>query len=279
MAKIPVIFVKPKEGEDTGSGIPVYPFTDITRYLTGNFEVNTYGGFLKLIVSVRDKENERGSQNTFIQNNFNNDYTEYDGTLGIRTVRKLIADREGIKTHQVRDYGEYKNVYEQNGARLVNSDKSNGERYDDAYGGDGIDWVFGNHNKNILHGGKGNDRVDGGDGNDVVKGNKGKDVLIGGGHDDTIKGGYGSDIMWGDGQGDAVGNDKFFFSRGKDIVKDYVYDEEEQDEIKIKGEYDISRNDDGDIVISKGKHTMTLENTDSIDEIFINDAVVTVDIL
>jgi Ca2+-binding RTX toxin-like protein len=60
---------------------------------------------------------------------------------------------------------------------------------ENAIGGSGNDFLFGDAGNNILIGGRGSDRIDGGDGFDILIGGTGADIITGAGGDDILIGG------------------------------------------------------------------------------------------
>ncbi|NJO42514.1 MAG: S8 family serine peptidase [Cyanobacteria bacterium CRU_2_1] len=84
---------------------------------------------------------------------------------------------------------------------------SQASQIEQAFSGDGNDYLIGNDADNPLDGGRGNDTLRGARGNDGLDGNKDNDMLIGGDGDDGLLGGAGNDRLTGGG-----GSDRFQFS-------------------------------------------------------------------
>ena len=89
-----------------------------------------------------------------------------------------------------------------------------------------------------------------------IEGAAGSDFLTGGAGADTLAGGAGADTLEGKG-----GADVFVYVEGNDIIKDYVYSDEEQDLIYISDgtlSSSIVKNKDVVLNITKGKTTGTI---------------------
>ncbi|MEQ8824634.1 MAG: M10 family metallopeptidase C-terminal domain-containing protein [Filomicrobium sp.] len=83
---------------------------------------------------------------------------------------------------------------------------ANGVVIENARGGSGRDFIFGNSSNNVLIGNNGHDRLFGMDGRDVLKGGDGHDLLDGGLGNDVLRGGDGNDtIKTGEGANAAYG--------------------------------------------------------------------------
>ncbi len=145
---------------------------------------------------------------------------------------------------------------------------------------DGVTYIFGNDEDNILTGtdgpdqiigGAGNDQADGGlgddkmwgeDGNDTLVGGEGNDVIAGGLGDDQINAGLGDDTLWGEEGVDILngeeGNDTIIGGADNDTIdggadNDNIWGGEGQDQIaggagddKIRGDADVDTIDGGD---------------------------------
>ncbi|MBI4755802.1 MAG: M10 family metallopeptidase C-terminal domain-containing protein [Betaproteobacteria bacterium] len=72
---------------------------------------------------------------------------------------------------------------------------------ENANGGSGADWIYGNWTANDLRGNDGNDVLYGYAGNDELSGGSGNDIIFGGDGNDIISGGFDSDWLYG-GAGD-----------------------------------------------------------------------------
>ena len=86
-------------------------------------------------------------------------------------------------------------------------------------GDDGNDTLTGGQRSDFLDGGRDDDLLIGNGGRDKLKGRAGDDTLFAGAGDDVLSGQGGDDIMLG---GD--GADRFEFSMGNDIIRDFVDD-------------------------------------------------------
>ena len=143
------------------------------------------------------------------------------------------------------------------------------------YGGDGNDRIFGGDDIDNIYGGDGNDRIFGGDDIDKLYGEGGDDLLVGGDGGDTLQGGAGDDILRGNAGADTLtggadndilvggtGADTYIFAagHGNDIIRgdtdggklrfDYVDD---------PGDFFASRASNGDVTISTGGGSVTIE--------------------
>ena len=133
-----------------------------------------------------------------------------------------------------------------------NNDHLDGWYSDDTiHGGAGDDTFYGNGGNDTLYGDNGNDRLNGGDGNDVLHGGEGDDALGGDNGDDVLHGGEGNDSLYGgaghdtlDGgagddylEGGDTESDTYLFraGHGKDMVKDYSYNDEQADTLHFEG--------------------------------------------
>lgn len=95
--------------------------------------------------------------------------------------------------------------------------------------------IKGNGLDNSIVGGTGNDSLYGRSGNDTILGGKGNDKLYGSNGDDVLTGGKGNDSLWGD-----DGADTFIYSSGDG--KDVIYGFENDDMLKITGDFSTSYN-------------------------------------
>lgn len=117
--------------------------------------------------------------------------------------------------------------------------------FENAYAGDGDDWLAGNALGNELWGGRGQDELsgdaggddlNGGQGDDLLQGGAGKDTLAGGAGNDQLRGGDGADLIRGGDGNDSIsggigrdtltggaGADLFIFGPGfgKDQISDW----------------------------------------------------------
>ena len=101
------------------------------------------------------------------------------------------------------------------------------------YGDKGNDALNGGGGNDVLHGGEGDDSLDGHSGNDVLHGGEGNDRLYGGAGHDTLDGGAGDDYL----EGGDTESDTYLFraGHGKDMVKDYSYNDEQADTLHFEG--------------------------------------------
>ncbi len=90
---------------------------------------------------------------------------------------------------------------------------ANGAEIEQAFGGLGDDWIFGNGLNNLLIGRAGNDTIDGGAGDDSINGGEGNDSLSGGDGFDEIWGGDGDDTIFG-----GAGDDELEGGKGNDTM-------------------------------------------------------------
>ena len=160
---------------------------------------------------------------------------------------------------------------------------SGGDGNDEVHGEGGDDQLFGNRGNDGLYGEAGNDQVRGGEGddrvfggtgddglygeegNDFLGGGSGNDLLSGGAGDDSLVGEEGNDELWGN-----AGHDVFFFTGqfGQDRIKDLDVGAE-KDLIAFGRDTFTSYEDvmshaqqvGGDIVITAGSNTVTIEHT------------------
>ena len=133
-----------------------------------------------------------------------------------------------------------------------NNDRLNGWYSDDAiHGGAGDDTLYSYGGNDTLHGDSGNDGLNGGDGNDVLHGGEGNDTLNGDSGDDALHGGEGNDRLYGGAghdtleggagddhlEGGTAESDTYLFraGHGKDMVKDYSYNDEQADTLHFEG--------------------------------------------
>ncbi|MBT8154540.1 M10 family metallopeptidase C-terminal domain-containing protein [Epibacterium ulvae] len=84
---------------------------------------------------------------------------------------------------------------------------------DKLFGDSGNDQIFGHKGRDRLHGKDGDDRLVGGQHQDTLNGGSGQDRLAGGGGSDLLRGQAGDDLLWGDN-----GNDRLYGGAGRDIV-------------------------------------------------------------
>ena len=63
--------------------------------------------------------------------------------------------------------------------------------------GDGVDWIIGTVDRNVIRSGDGNDWVSAGGGNDIVNAGAGDDTVYGSTGDDLLNGGTGNDVIVG----------------------------------------------------------------------------------
>ncbi|OKH48167.1 hypothetical protein NIES30_11020 [Phormidium tenue NIES-30] len=110
---------------------------------------------------------------------------------------------------------------------------------DNAIGGSGNDYIYGNQINNVLGGGSGNDYIYGYGGNDTLYGEAGadylygqdgNDTLVGSAGNDLLSGGNGNDILVGGISSDTLyggfGSDTFVFNNrfeGTDLIKDFQW--------------------------------------------------------
>lgn len=91
-----------------------------------------------------------------------------------------------------------------------------------AFGGRGLDILFGTDDGDLLSGGRGRDFLFGLDGNDELSGGRGRDFIFGGEGDDLIDGGRGSDFLFGGNGVDTIdggkGADFLFGGSGGDTI-------------------------------------------------------------
>ena len=150
-----------------------------------------------------------------------------------------------------------------------------GDDGDNLYGRAGDDTIYGDGGRDLLYGGDGNDRIFGGDdidklygegGNDLLVGGEGGDMLQGGAGDDILRGNAGADTLTGGADNDILvggtGADTYIFAagHGNDIIQgdtdggklrfDYVDD---------PGDFFASRASNGDVTISTGGGSVTIE--------------------
>lgn len=88
-------------------------------------------------------------------------------------------------------------------------------------GGAGDDLLVGEGGDDVLVGGAGRDRLSGGAGIDVLSGGDANDKLEGGADSDILDGGAGNDLLIG---GD--GSDTFFFTGGRDQIRDFTLEDQ-----------------------------------------------------
>jgi Ca2+-binding RTX toxin-like protein len=93
---------------------------------------------------------------------------------------------------------------------------------ENAYGGNGNDYIAGNILNNYLLGGTGDDQLAGGAGNDTLYGNLGNDYITGDDGNDFLYGGTGNDFLSGGNGNDSLsgedGDDQIFDSGGSNIL-------------------------------------------------------------
>lgn len=93
---------------------------------------------------------------------------------------------------------------------------------EDAFGGDGDDYLLGNTQGNMLSGMRGLDILNGYGGNDTLRGGTGNDELFGGIGNDKLFGGADADYLNGEADNDRVygeaGNDTLWGGAGNDIL-------------------------------------------------------------
>ncbi|MCB2092697.1 MAG: hypothetical protein KDF58_14710, partial [Alphaproteobacteria bacterium] len=105
------------------------------------------------------------------------------------------------------------------------------EGYDETYGHDTNDQIYGDENKNYIDGEGGNDKLYGGGNDDILVGGSGNDDLNGQCGDDELYGGAGNDALFGGSGNDTIyggsgldtihggsGNDLLFGGSGKDTI-------------------------------------------------------------
>ena len=104
---------------------------------------------------------------------------------------------------------------------------------DTLHGDSGNDGLNGGDGNDVLHGGEGDDALGGDSGNDVLHGGEGNDRLYGGAGHDTLEGGAGDDHL----EGGTAESDTYLFraGHGKDMVKDYSYNDEQADTLHFEG--------------------------------------------
>jgi Ca2+-binding RTX toxin-like protein len=93
---------------------------------------------------------------------------------------------------------------------------------ENAYGGNGNDYIAGNILNNYLLGGTGDDQLAGGVGNDTLYGNLGNDYITGDDGNDFLYGGTSNDVLSGGNGNDSLsgedGDDQIFDSGGSNIL-------------------------------------------------------------
>lgn len=173
------------------------------------------------------------------------------------------------------------------------------------FGGEGNDFVRGNHGNDDLFGGAGNDNLNGGFGDDEVSGGtgddkvsgfdgadqlfggegidalhggRGSDVLFGGDGDDVLRGAQDDDTLSGDGGDDLLiggdGNDTFRYAadaeNGTDTIKDFAQGEDVIELANFEITFDdiFLSQEDSFAVIEAGDTTIRLKgvNADDLSE-------------
>lgn len=104
--------------------------------------------------------------------------------------------------------------------------------------------IKGNGLDNSIIGGKENDSLYGRSGNDTIFGNAGDDKLYGSNGDDVLTGGKGNDSLWGD-----DGADTFIYVKGNG--KDFIFGFDNDDMLKINGNFSASYNKSKDEIYFK----------------------------
>ncbi|QNJ03578.1 hypothetical protein [Synechococcus sp. PROS-U-1] len=165
---------------------------------------------------------------------------------------------------------------------------TSGNAKDTIDGGEGNDIINGQGQKDTLRGDHGDDTINGGEGNDALFGHNGEDSLEGGNGNDRLHGGYNNDTLVG-GKGDdeldgrkgddelegGEGIDTFVASEGSDIIKDFVFGE---DQLKDSDDYswdksDFTLNQDNNTLIigtignkedQEGKTTIFVQNFEEL---------------
>jgi serralysin len=99
---------------------------------------------------------------------------------------------------------------------------ANGVTIENAFAGNGADYVFGNDVANIIYGYGGNDRLYGLGGNDYIWGGTGDDVILGGLGADTIIGFTGNDYLLGESGADAFYLNTDIAVTGFDYAADFA---------------------------------------------------------
>ncbi|MBR4152243.1 MAG: hypothetical protein IKT98_04735 [Selenomonadaceae bacterium] len=102
--------------------------------------------------------------------------------------------------------------------------------------------ITGNELDNSIVGGSAKDTLYGGSGADSIVGNAGADKLYGQADNDILTGGKGNDSLWGGAGNDTLygddGADKFIYANGDG--KDFIYGFEDDDMLKITGNFSTS---------------------------------------
>lgn len=97
-----------------------------------------------------------------------------------------------------------------------------GVTIENATGGLGNDFIYGNAVRNMVFGGAGNDTLYGYEGNDFLLGGDGNDTLWGGAGHDSLMGGSGNDLLFGEADQDnltgGTGGDWLVGGTGNDIL-------------------------------------------------------------
>jgi len=153
-----------------------------------------------------------------IQGGAGTDLLDYSGrTTGVRIYLDSAdgdSGEDGVDSHRI----------------------ANGE-VENAKGGSGEDWIYGNSGANVLWGLGGND---------VISGDDGGDVIYGGGDDDALFGEGGYDGLWGESGDDSLyggaGNDYMYGGYGEDYLEggdgnDYMMGNEDNDTVSAADGY------------------------------------------